>query len=193
MCLDHLLGVNGKQFYPPGRQFVGGEIIIPNFNFSTDRLVFDPAVFGVSSQITFLTDLGRNLPSVGADFIVLQDIDADGNLENGILNNAGLSANLIAANSFNAGPGFFIYYNSGLNFNRLVYSTDLGDPTADLKILARFTDQTGTAGAAALQKFGAANIAAVPEPATWMMMIAGFGAIGGAMRRRAHTINSATT
>ena len=164
----------------PGRQFVGGEIIIP-------------AVFGVSSQITFLTDLGRNLPSAGADFIVLQDIDADGNLENGILNNAGLSANLIAANSFNAGPGFFLYYNSGLNFNRLVYSTDLGDPTADLKILARFTDQTGTAGAAALQKFGAANIAAVPEPATWMMMIAGFGAIGGAMRRRAHTINSATT
>ena len=29
-----------------------------------------------------------------------------------------------------------------------------------------------------------ANVSAVPEPATWAMMIIGFGAIGGAMRRR---------
>lgn len=28
------------------------------------------------------------------------------------------------------------------------------------------------------------NLAAVPEPATWAMMIIGFGAVGGAMRRR---------
>ena len=28
------------------------------------------------------------------------------------------------------------------------------------------------------------NIAAVPEPATWALMILGFGAVGGAMRRR---------
>ncbi len=30
-------------------------------------------------------------------------------------------------------------------------------------------------------------ISAVPEPATWAMMIIGFGAIGAAMRRRAAT------
>ena len=29
------------------------------------------------------------------------------------------------------------------------------------------------------------NIAAVPEPASWALMIAGFGLVGGAMRRRA--------
>lgn len=29
--------------------------------------------------------------------------------------------------------------------------------------------------------------AAVPEPATWAMMIGGFGLVGGAMRRRRHT------
>lgn len=168
----------------PGRQVVGGERIISNFNLNTDRLVFDPAVFGVSPQLTFFNSLGASLPRAGADFIVLRDIDADGNTANGILNNAGLSANLIAANAFDAGPGFFLYFNTALNLNRLVYSTDLGNPTSDLQILARFTDQTGTAGAAALQQFSAENIAAVPEPATWMMMIAGFGAIGGAMRRR---------
>ena len=35
------------------------------------------------------------------------------------------------------------------------------------------------------------NVQVVPEPATWAMMIAGFGLIGGAMRRRA-TVRSVT-
>lgn len=34
-------------------------------------------------------------------------------------------------------------------------------------------------------QIGAGSAAAVPEPATWSMMIGGFGAIGGALRRRA--------
>ncbi len=34
-------------------------------------------------------------------------------------------------------------------------------------------------------RFGG-TISAVPEPATWAMMIGGFGLIGGALRRRAH-------
>lgn len=33
-------------------------------------------------------------------------------------------------------------------------------------------------------KFSATFIAAVPEPSTWIMMIAGFGLIGGALRRQ---------
>ena len=33
-------------------------------------------------------------------------------------------------------------------------------------------------------EFGGLNSGAVPEPATWAMMIAGFGAIGGTLRRR---------
>jgi hypothetical protein len=28
------------------------------------------------------------------------------------------------------------------------------------------------------------DVAAVPEPASWAMMISGFGLVGGAMRRR---------
>jgi opacity protein-like surface antigen len=40
-------------------------------------------------------------------------------------------------------------------------------------------------------KYGA-GVAAVPEPATWAMMIAGFGFVGGAMRRRTRTRTSIT-
>jgi len=46
-----------------------------------------------------------------------------------------------------------------------------------------FITETGKYGKlSAHQSFA---LAGVPEPATWAMMIAGFGAVGGAMRRRA--------
>jgi hypothetical protein len=34
-----------------------------------------------------------------------------------------------------------------------------------------------------------ATISAVPEPATWMMLIGGFGLVGGALRRRRHPVS----
>jgi hypothetical protein len=49
------------------------------------------------------------------------------------------------------------------------YQTDLG--------AIRITDVTGI-------NFSASVAGAVPEPATWAMMIGGFGMVGGAMRRR---------
>lgn len=36
--------------------------------------------------------------------------------------------------------------------------------------------------------FAAQQIAAVPEPKSWAMLIAGFGLIGAALRRRVRTI-----
>lgn len=38
---------------------------------------------------------------------------------------------------------------------------------------------------------GTVNLAAVPEPAAWALFILGFGAIGGAMRRRSQQVSSA--
>lgn len=171
----------------PGRQFVGNELFINNFNIATDRLVFDPVVFGTPASPSFVNSFANALPAAGATFISLRDIDADGNPLNGVANNAGLSANLIAANTVGAGPGFFLYYNSALDLNRLVFSPDLSSPTADLKILARFTNQTGSNANLALQQFSAANVAvtaAVPEPTTWAMLLIGFGAVGCSLRGR---------
>jgi hypothetical protein len=45
-----------------------------------------------------------------------------------------------------------------------------------------FTSSIGGAYGAALDAVSVSD--AVPEPATWALMILGFGAIGGAMRRR---------
>lgn len=169
----------------PGRQFVGNELFIPEFNFATDVISVDRQAFGIGPNVDFYSGLAAGLGTGGANFIVLQDIDADGNPLNGIANNAALSANLIADRFTEPTPGFFLYFNSALNLNRLVFSPDLSSPLSDLKIVARFTGPTGLAAADALPRFTAANFAvAVPEPASWAMLITGFGLVGGAMRRR---------
>jgi PEP-CTERM motif len=168
----------------PGRQVVGNELFIPNFNIATDVLAFDPPVFGLNRPLSFASGTASAFAGSNANFLVLQDVDADLNPLNGILNNAGLSANAIAASGVNPGAGFFIYFNTALNLNRLVYSTDLSSPTADLKILARFTNQAGQDGVYALSAFRGSNIASVPEAGTWAMLVLGFGIVGSAMRSK---------
>ncbi|MBN8809172.1 MAG: choice-of-anchor C family protein [Sphingomonas sp.] len=47
-----------------------------------------------------------------------------------------------------------------------------------------FSSTTGTAYGAALDNVTVSRVAAVPEPASWAMLIAGFGLMGGTLRRR---------
>ena len=82
---------------------------------------------------------------------------------------------MIANRITTAGPGFFIYFNQGLDLPRLVFSTDLNDPTADLKILFRMTNLTGQGGRDAMPTFTASNFefTTVPEPSSVLIMTAG--------------------
>lgn len=164
----------------PGRQIVGDEDFI-NFSIATDIFLLTSPEFGVSNPVQFGNDLAANLPASGLNVIVLQDTpDPLG---------AGSAASLIAAQITTPGPGFFLYFNSGLGMPRLVYSTDLSDSTADLKILFRLENLTGQGGRDALPTFTAANFAftsAVPEPSTAMLTAGAFALLAGcgAWRRR---------
>ena len=162
----------------PGRQIVGGEDFI-NFSIATDIFLLTSPEFGVSNPVQFGNDLAANLPASGLNVIVLQNTpDPLG---------AGSAASLIAAQITTPGPGFFLYFNSGLGMPRLVYSTDLSDSTADLKILFRLENLTGQGGRDALPTFTAANFAftsAVPEPSTAMLTAGAFALLAGCGVRR---------
>ncbi len=153
----------------PGRQVVGGESFI-TFSIAADLFSLESTVFGVANQVLFANNLVANLPTGGVNTIVLRTFDDDSNPATPF--GAGNAANLIAAQITSPGPGFFIYFNQGLDLPRLVYSTDLNDNTADLKILFRATNLTGQGGRDAFPTFTAANfqITAVPEPSAALMM-----------------------
>jgi hypothetical protein len=156
----------------PGRQIVGGEPSIV-FNVATDKFVFAKSVFGVE-DLVFATGLAADIPSTGVNVVALQDV--------GPPMNAGLAANLIAEQITDSAPGFFIYFNTGLNLPRLVFSTNLGDNTADLKILARMTNFAGQPEV--LSAFGPGNFTATPEPSTVAMVGAGAVLAAWASRKR---------
>ena len=154
----------------PGRQIVGGESFI-SFDTATDVFALGSSVFGVGDEVHFANDVVGNLPPGGVNVIVLETLDNDANSATPF--GAGNAADLIAGQITSPGPGFFIYFNSGLNLPRLVFSTDLSEPTSDLKILARLTDFSGQPDV--LPTFSEANfsVTQVPEPATLLLMTTG--------------------
>ena len=116
----------------PGRQIVGGETFI-SFDIASDIFSLESTVFEAGNQVLFANNVVGSLPTSGVNVIVLQTFEDDANPATPF--GAGNAANLIATQITSPGAGFFIYFNSGLNLPRLVFSTDLNDNTADLKIL----------------------------------------------------------
>jgi hypothetical protein len=165
------------------RQVVGtGALNLPAFDVLADTFRLDLAAFGVTGPLVFANALAANLVGSGANVVVLQDSDNDGDPATAF--NAGSAANLIAAALADDRAGFFVYFNSSLNLNRLVFSTNLNEPTGDLQILAAIQSPTGADAIAALPTFTAVNFAPVPLPASLPMLLAGLFGLR-VLRRRA--------
>jgi len=167
----------------PGRQVVGGE---PSITFNPfDVFRFDGAIFSFANSMSFANGVIGDIPSVGTNVIVLRTFDNDADPTTAF--GAGNAASLIADRLTSPGAGVFIYFNSGLDLARLVYSTDLDDPTADLKILARMTNLAGPDGQLAMQQFTAANFALappIPEPSSLILFGSGVALLAGLKLRQ---------
>jgi hypothetical protein len=150
----------------PGRDVIGGEAFI-TFTIPDDVFSLESTVFGTGNTVNFVNDVAANIPA-GANVIVLRSFDNDADPTTPF--GAGTAAALIASQMTASGPGFFIYFNQNLDLPRLVFSTDLGDPTADLKILFRLENLDGQAGRDAMPTFTEANfvITTIPEPSTFL-------------------------
>ncbi|NJL48875.1 MAG: hypothetical protein HC929_17155 [Leptolyngbyaceae cyanobacterium SM2_5_2] len=150
----------GADVSAPERQIIGNEDSVLDFEFEGDRYRFDAADFGVFGDVNFAalnaSAPGAVVPS-GTNVIVLLNTDNDNDPATPFL--AGTAANQIANLVTEDGAGFFVYHNSNLQLNRLVFSTNLNDPTADLKVLTRQTDLTGQAAIDALAEFSVDNFA----------------------------------
>lgn len=163
--------------------FAGQQRSIATFDQANDRFVFDLSKFNAGSWLSFASASSAAPAAAGSNVIVLLDTDNDANAATPF--GAGNAANLIANMVTNDGAGFFIYSNSALGVNRLVYSSNLNVATADLSVLARIESPTGAGAQAALAGFNAGNfVAAVPEPGSYALMLAGLAAVGGLARRR---------
>jgi hypothetical protein len=174
----------------PGRQIVGGEDFI-SFSIPTDTFSLESTTFGVGNSVNFVNATAPGLPTSGVNVVVLQTFDDDANPLTPF--GAGNAANLIANQIATPGPGFFIYFNQGLDLPRLVFSTDLSDNSADLKVLARMLNLTGQSGRDAVPTFTAANFAiatAAPEPSSFWAILAVSIAGGGCFIARRKRIQA---
>lgn len=180
---DPFAGSNAKN--EAGRQVVSlNERSLPIFSPFVDTFAFDVNVpdYAAVGALSFINSNAAGLPKTGVNTIVLLDTDNDNDPTTAF--NAGAAANLIAASLDDVvTPGFFVYWNSSLLVNRLVYSTDLSVNTADLSILARIQSPTGQAAINELQYFNSSNFQTVPEPATMVALGAAIAAF--ARKRRA--------
>ena len=172
----------------PGRQVVGGEPSI-TFEPALDTFSLQGSAFDAIGPLSFFNGVIGDVPPAGTNVVVLRTFDNDDDV--GTPFGAGNAANLIADRITTSGPGLFVYFNSGLNLPRLVYSTNLSDNTADLKILFRMTNFTGPDGQLAMQQFGAEDFtvtaAPIPEPSTLLLL--GSGAAFLAFVRRGQRRN----
>lgn len=148
----------GEDVSAPDRQIVVGEDAIEDFDFATDRYLIDAVDFGLPEEVRFATvdttDPDAAIPE-DANVVVVLNADNDADAETPFL--AGTAAGEIAALTDASRPGLFVYFNSTLDLNRVVYSADLASAEADLSVLSRQTDLTGTDAVDALAAFSAEN------------------------------------
>lgn len=128
---------------------------VTDFDLTRDRFNLEATAFQVNESLTFVNSTIEALPPAGFNVIVLQTADDDSNAATAF--NARSAARLIGTATTESRPGFFVYFNSGLQVNRLVFTPDLSNGESPLTVLCALNNLTGTAAIEALPLFSLRN------------------------------------
>ncbi|MBW4662147.1 MAG: hypothetical protein KME15_26125 [Drouetiella hepatica Uher 2000/2452] len=124
-----------------GIQFVNQPDVITDYAIGQDQFVFNAKDLNINS-LTFQKGVTTQIAADG-NFIIQLDPFI----------NAATAARAIANNpTITAKEGVFVYFNTTLGINRLVYSQDLANG-GNISILANLTNQSGESGIASLNNF----------------------------------------
>jgi hypothetical protein len=157
--------------------FASSDVVIRSFDINADFGTYDYSVYYRAGGV----DGAQTDPSAWS---LLGSFDA--------LTTAGLgSATTLDITDLGLGSGLYGFYitDSGafsINYsNSLTPSGSVQAASGPLELHVGYGVTAPFASATPDRAFnGAVNFSAVPEPASWMMMIVGFGAAGAALRRR---------
>lgn len=163
------------------------------------KAIFDAGTTGTGVAVFKLADLGAALKTQSQLLVTMP-----ANYDMIVINVAGTDVTLPGGINFNAASGlgtkvvWNFYEATSLNFGSKAWYGSVLAPKADMKI-ANFVE--GSVVAKSLTQNGEIHMnnfratptiygstgwggGAVPEPATWTMMILGFGAVGAVLRRK---------
>ena len=144
------------------------------FDGNAPALAAGAKIAGVNAPDTILDfDIAADKFTLGVDALGLKGFSfADGAVKDlsgsanvlvlqGQFANAGAAAQAIADNNaLTGGAGVFVYHNTTIGVNRLVFSSDLGNG-GSFSILANLSNQGGDAGVALLPNYTAQNFSVV--------------------------------
>lgn len=163
--VDFLTGGAGRdQFIYEGNMFANGipalagqtginvlnqPDIIADYTIGEDQFAFDRLDLGLESLV-FQQGVSSQIAADGNAIALLDPFPAAGAAARAIVNNDNITS----------GAGVFVYFNSTLGINRLVYSNDLANG-GDISVLANLDNQRGEAGLASLPAFSGNDFALI--------------------------------
>lgn len=153
--------------------------------FFTDRDGNGDNFFGKAEvQFSFISDFDNGLAAQDQSRRIANALGL-GPLGNTFFNNQGVGAREVGIAGGDSGGGAFVNgYLASVNSYGLTFGTNFGDFGGGLN--AGWGEFSGYVPISIHRDF-IHNAMGVPEPATWAMMIMGFGFIGGTMRQRRRT------
>jgi len=142
---DFLIGGAGRDTFA----FAAGEgpDVIDDFEIGLDRIALDAPSFDVHADEVAFQNVARDGHELDAGLVDVEGGNTVYVLQGAFEGNAGGAADALAGalagNDVDEGAGFFVYFNTGQQINRVFHTDDLDDADADIALIANLGQFNG--------------------------------------------------